>query len=306
MPYSLVKFKFLTGVHIGNSSGGSSLDESRYTIHADTLFSAMCCALAKPSLIDSLVAAFKRGDLCISDALPYLNDCYYLPRPLYFAQQKQKMDEQALFSKEIKKAKFLPLPDKFGEPIVFKGSVVFGKEEVVTRAHIQNIGATPYFVAIWHFLHNAGLYTLVWHENNHALKLFEDALAMLSLVGIGGKTSSGLGKFEFEKCPVPDVLESMLRDKEAIYQMMLGTGLPADDELDNVLQDGWYQLVRRGGFIQSQQYAPVQSKKRTLYMLSPGSCLRCRFKGGIRDVGISGAHPVWRLTNTLFVGVNPS
>ncbi len=302
MPYSLVRFKFQTGVHIGSPKGGSSLDESRYTIHADTLFSAMCCALAKPSLIENLAAAFQRGELCISDALPYLNDCYYLPRPLYFDNQKQ----QASLSKAVKKAMFLPLPEKFGEPIVFKESVVFGKEEAVTRAHIGNLGATPYFVAVWHFLQNAGLYTIVWHENHQSFKLFENALSMLSLVGIGGKTSSGLGKFEFEKYPVPDVLEAMLRDKQAMYQMMLGTGLPNDDELDNVLQDGWYQLVRRGGFIQSAHYAPVQSKKRTLYMLSPGSCLRCRFKGGIRDVGISGAHPVWRLTNTLFVGVNPS
>jgi CRISPR-associated protein Csm4 len=103
---------------------------------------------------------------------------------------------------------------------------------------------------------------------------------------------------------VPTELLKLLKDEEAPYQMLLGTALPPDSELDEVLEDGWYSLVRRGGFIRSATYAPGQLKKRTIYMLAPGSCLRRRFKGGMFDLSDNGAHPVWRCGNSLFVGVN--
>ena len=80
--------------------------------------------------------------------------------------------------------------------------------------------------------------------------------------------------------------------------MLLGTALPIDAELDDVLSDSWYALVRRGGFIRSATYAPGQLKKRTLYMLAPGSCLRFRFRGGMTclitvPIPVALAIPIW-------------
>ena len=50
-------------------------------------------------------------------------------------------------------------------------------------------------------------------------------------------------------------LTKLINDDKADYQMLLGTALPIDAELDDVLSDSWYALVRRGGFIRSATYA---------------------------------------------------
>ena len=46
MEYSLYRLNFTTFLHIGEDNGAVSLDSSRMTIHADTLFAALCCEAA--------------------------------------------------------------------------------------------------------------------------------------------------------------------------------------------------------------------------------------------------------------------
>jgi CRISPR-associated protein Csm4 len=162
----------------------------------------------------------------------------------------------------------------------------------------------PYYVAGWKFAEDCGLYVILDSKIPAAEHLFESLLENLGWTGIGGKQSSGWGKFDFSKLDVPATLESLLNDNQAEYQMLLGTGLPVETELDSALQKGWYALVRRGGFIRSDKYAGRALKKRTIYMLAPGSCLGQRFQGGMFDLSNNGAHPVWRLGHTLFAGVN--
>jgi CRISPR-associated protein Csm4 len=161
----------------------------------------------------------------------------------------------------------------------------------------------PYHVASWRFLPGCGLYLLVRWASEEALDLFKELLSSLGLSGIGGKTSSGLGKFSAEISPCPAELMTFLEDGEAGYQMLLGTALPEDSELETALKGGWYTTIRRGGFVRSAAYAPGQLKKKTIYMLAPGSCLRQRFRGGIFDLADGGAHPILRLGKTLFMGV---
>jgi len=161
----------------------------------------------------------------------------------------------------------------------------------------------PYNVAYWRFNENSGLYIVVRYENEAALSFLEDTLSALGLSGIGGKQSVGLGKFSLQKYDLPSKLISLLEDTKADYQMLLGTALPWDHELDTALDGGWYGVVRRGGFVRSETYSKTPLKKRTVYMLTPGSCLKSRFEGGIFDLSDGGTHPVWRCGKTLFAGV---
>jgi CRISPR-associated protein Csm4 len=131
-----------------------------------------------------------------------------------------------------------------------------------------------------------------------------EILTELSLSGVGGKQSAGLGKFKVEEIPVPKELAELLENEKAPWQILLGTALPKDEELEEALFGGWYALIRRGGFVRSDHYGDRQLKKRTIYMLAPGSCLKKRFTGGFFDLKGHGAHPVWRLGKTLFAGVN--
>jgi CRISPR-associated protein Csm4 len=312
MEYSLYRLNFTTCLHIGRDTGAVSLDSSRMAIHADTLFAALCCEAAGDERLGKLVEYFTEGTLAISDALPYAGDELFLPRPVLFTGNRRR-EGDAVLKKALKGLEYIPL-SFFGEylrglnqaevnPDKLKAG--FGQQVVTTRVALKvNNPPLPYHLAAWRFATGCGLYIIVRWEQEAAGQLLASLLTGLGLTGIGGKQSSGWGKFEVSRDSVPTELLKLLKDEEAPYQMLLGTALPPDSELDEVLEDGWYSLVRRGGFIRSATYAPGQLKKRAIYMLAPGSCLRRRFKGGMFDLSDNGAHPVWRCGNSLFVGVN--
>lgn len=311
MEYFLYKLRFTTALHIGKDNSGPSLDNGQMAIHADTLFAALCCEGVRKGKTEQIVKHFQEGTLVISDALPYDREELYLPKPIIYLKNIKR--EDAGQKKNLRKIEYIPLK-RFNEYInnlseadldLNKLHYSFGQLSTVTRVALKGTEQPlPYHLAAWKFREGCGLYTIVGVKDNDALSLFEKLLSDLGWSGIGGKQSSGWGKYEIEKIKPPEELQKMLNDEKAAYQMLLGTALPVDEELEEVLASGWYSLIRRGGFVRSETYAPVQLKKRSIYMLGPGSCLSKRFSGDMHDLSDNGAHPVWRCANTLFVGVN--
>lgn len=312
MDYLLFRLNFSTLLHIGKDSGGASLDDGLMTIHADTLFAALCCESVQDNSINELVNYFAEGTLTISDALPYVGEEIFLPKPVLFTGNKKRAEDTGL-KKRLKSVEYIPL-SIFNEYVqglqqaeidLAKLEYTFGQMSTTTRVAIQgNDPPLPYHVAAWKFAPECGLYIIVRSEKPRARDTFSKVLTRLGLSGVGGKQSSGWGKFTVQTSPVPCDLVDMLEDNQASCQMLLGTALPEDNELDEVLKNGWYTLVRRGGFIRSATYAPGQLKKRSLYMLGAGSCLSGRFRGGMYDLSDQGGHPVWRCGKSLFAGVN--
>jgi len=311
MGYSLYRLEFTTGLHVGTDRGGSSLGDGRMTIHSDTFFSALCCERTKFGDINRLYDFFSSGALVISDTLPYKGEEYFLPKPVLHTRNSKGEGNHKL-KKTLRSIEFIPLSvfDKY-----LKG---YSDEELEVECLNQYFGGLvtdtkvsikhhpepmPYHVAYWRFPEDTGLYIIVRFENQSALSYFEETLFHLGLSGVGGKQSSGLGKFNFKKVSLPEKLYELLEDRDADYQMLLGTALPEEKELEEALSGGWYTLIRRGGFVRSEIYSEIQLKKRTIYMLSPGSCLRKRFNGSIFDISDGGNHPVWRYGMTLFAGV---
>ncbi len=311
MTYSLYKLKFSTGLHIGKSTGGPSLDAGQMTIHSDTIFSALCCESVKRGLLDHLREYFVNNTLIISDALPYFVDELFLPKPIIYIKRSRQNEDPGV-KKLLKSVEYIPL-SLFSEYMQGLGGMdidytslnySFGSMIVDTRVSIKDsTQPTPYNMAYWRFNKDAGLYIIVNSKDDAALELFEDILSGLGVSGIGGKQSAGLGKFSLHKSPVPPKLLNILSDDEAEYQMLLGVALPVDEELEDVLEGGWYSTIRRGGYIRSDTYSPMQLKKKTIYALAPGSCIMKRFAGDMLDISDNGLHPVWRNCNTLFAGV---
>ena len=97
MYYRIYKLTFPAGVHFGNNS----LENSEATMHADTIFSALCHEAVGQSkeVLDELVGAVENGDILFSDALPFIGDMLYLPKP-YISIHSDSGD-----SKEKKKFK---------------------------------------------------------------------------------------------------------------------------------------------------------------------------------------------------------
>ena len=306
MEHFLYRLNFSTALHIGKDAGGPSLDDGQMIIHADTLFAALCCEAVRGGRITQHVKYFADGILSISDALPYAGDEIFLPRPVLFTENRKRAGDSAL-AKALKNKDYIPL-SFFGDYLKsmqqldfnlesLKSESDFGYLTTLTRVAIKgNSPPLPYHVAAWRFADGCGLYIIVRSEQEEARTMFASLLAELGLSGIGGKQSSGWGKFEVKPGPVPDELLRLLEDKQAEYQMLMGTALPVDNELDTV-------CLTAGTNSRGLIFVYLRMKKQTIYMLASGSCLRSRFKGAMFDLSDNGAHPVWRCGNTLFVGV---
>ena len=131
----------------------------------------------------------------------------------------------------------------------------------------------------------------------------ENLILSLGYAGIGGKRSSGLGKFDFEEHKPSDrFLELLNRDKAKSY-MTLSSCMAEEDELEKALDDAYYLLHKRSGFVSSTTYAKTELKKKDFYAFKSGSCFSSRFNGNIYDVSYKGKHPVYRYAKPMFMGV---
>ena len=187
----------------------------------------------------------------------------------------------------------------------------FGRLVERTRAAVSDSeDAVPYQVGAFRFDDDCGLWFIAECREEDASWL-EHLVTMLGFSGIGGKTSSGFGAFHLDDLvylddPFDDETEwlSSALHTDADRYLLLTSCLPAESELDAVIPSASFQLVRRGGFVQSDSYAAAPQKKQTQYFLSSGAVVGKRFNGGLFDVGQHGNHPVYRYSRPIFLGVD--
>ncbi len=323
MNYYLFKLRFSTSVHFGSSDSALSLYNSKMCFCADTLFSALCHQVKRVKGDDSLhsfIDAAENGRILFSDAMPWSENDYFLPKPYFVGAGESEVE--ASKRKAMKKLMWIPL-SAFGSFVdSVKGKCVFdvgsvrksfGVSDEFTRVKIADGNdSLPYQIAAFTFDSDCGLYFIAGFDSVDDYNLVVMLSEGLGLDGIGGKTSSGLGKFTVED--VIDLknsssaemqwLNGSLNDSSAEKQLLLTTSLPDDCELDDVIKDASFQLTRRGGFILSEDYAQTPRKKKTEYFFGIGSVLSHRFRGGIREVGMGGSHPVYRYSEPVFLGVD--
>jgi len=303
--------RFSTPVHLGSDRGGKSLHHAEACLRSDTLFSALCLEAQKLDRLEELVGFAREGKLLLSDGLPFRRGELYLPKPIVHLASEggaRPTGDRKVFARlrHVPCCRF----DEYLLGLSSAGvdaagmSADFGVRLMTTRASISGLPETmPYSVEVFRFFPDCGLYCIARCAEPAQEDLLGLLLRNLGHAGIGGKKSSGLGKFFPAREPVPESLARALSDTEAPFQMLLGTALPANGEMDSALEGGFYSLIRRGGFVESESYASRPAKKRVTYALAAGSCLHRRFEGEIADVAMGGTHPVWRNGRTLFMGV---
>ena len=138
-------------------------------------------------------------------------------------------------------------------------------------------------------------------ENGYMYPL-DELFEGLQYTGIGGKKSSGLGRFIYKVCKVPEDMMGYLK-KKSEKNILLSTALPEDEELEQVMKGSSYLLIKRSGFVDSSEYALQQMRKRDLYVFSSGSCFAHTFRGRIIEERNGGKHPVFRYAKAFFMGV---
>lgn len=305
MEYTGFKIVFSTSVHFGNGS----LENSDNKIYADTIFSALCHEAVKLECIEELVSYVKNEKIKLSDAFPFIGDSYYIPKPMLTIESERNIDDK----KKAKKLEFINvnLIDEYldGSMDIKRESEILsnlGKSDIITRAVIQaNEDTKPYSVGTYLFSEGAGLYLIVGYRDEDALNMITKLLHSLSYVGIGGKVSSGFGKFKAERVKLPATLIDKIEKAETSKNVMsLSVGMCDDMELENVCENSNYILSKRSGFINSSTYSDNLVKKQDFYLFRAGSVFSRPFKGLIKDVAIIGKHPVYRYANPIFMEVS--
>ena len=307
MKYQSYRMIFPVGIHLGNKLS----DESMFTVLADTLFSALCQEAVKSGSLDELVSAVKENKLLISDAMPFIGDTYYIPKPLVKVQTESQGNSK--LKKAFKKLSYIP-SDKL--EVYLKGQLDAEKENekfsnlgvstVRTSVAVSNLDKpSPYRVGVFNFNEGNGLYVIVGYEDDDTLYLVSNLLESLSFSGLGGHRSSGLGRFEY-KFVKEEFIQTILKrlNDNSKVKTSLSVSLPTEEEIPTVIEGSRYKMLKRSGFVVSTTYADEYLRKNDLYVFSAGSTFTKDFSGDVYDVSNNGNHSVYRYAKPMLMGVD--
>lgn len=307
MAYKIFRFEFLSGVHFGTRD----LTETANTFMADTLFSALCNEAVRHSAecLDTLLNYVRQEKLLFSDGFPFIEDTYYIPKP-FLSMVTVEQDGNSGMKKAWKALNYIPL-DKIGDFMagILDPDAEGARLEALGKYSLRTLAAvrgreetTPFHLGVYQFYEGNGLYILMFYQNEEVLEFFESLLKSLALSGIGGERSSGLGRFRLGCAQVPHSAVQYLERDYTVY-MALSVCLPGEHELESVLAEASYSLVKRSGFIYTQDRMQKDQKKRSMYVMKAGACFKQKFKGDVYDVSRGYGHPVYRYAKAFLMGV---
>ncbi|WP_298465779.1 type III-A CRISPR-associated RAMP protein Csm4 [uncultured Mitsuokella sp.] len=331
MNYFLYPLRFDAPVHFGTAECGGGLEHTRFTLSSDALFSAL---LAEMYHADETVSArtfldkVQKGQLRFSDLLPWQETSngelyFYLPRPILPVKPADcssmsyasvchmasawKRQKKIGYIRASRMAAYIKAVQE-GRSFIEENT--FGQEVLRQRVNCREEESLPYFVDSFIFDNSSGLYVILAAEQEEDAAFFANVLTFVGFSGLGGKRSSGYGKFhmaddriqldDYEICGADDAaLYHLLQGKQSSWQMALSSVIPEESELDLVCR-GAYRLRRAGGFVTDDSFA---EKKNSICLIEAGSCFRARINGQIISLGTHGGHPILRCGYGLYVGI---
>lgn len=295
MEVQAYKLDFQT-VHFGNGS----LNESIGSFNASRLYSSLFLESLKLNVDKEFLNLSKSANFFLSDSFPLKDGEFYLPKPIGYpkiplnSESTRETRRKAKKSKKLRYIKYTDMEDYIeGNCDIDKldgTDSFFSKSTVVTKK-----GIDPYEVGITNF--KTSLYILTIKH-----KLLDMLMDSLQYSGIGGKRSSGYGRFTVEKLDIPDEFSKniVVNDSEYGVYMTLSTSIPNNDELDAVLPTAEYLLEKSSGFAYSSTSRNLL-KKQDLYKFAVGTTLTKTYNGNIFDVRPDNfPHPVWNYAKGLF------
>lgn len=305
MNFKICKMHFSTGLHIGKGL----LTDGEPTFYADTLFSALCHEALKMKSLERLLQYCRGGQLKFSDGMPFIQNELYLPKPFFRIEAGEEGNSKV--KKLFKKLQYIPV-GKFEKYIQGNLDVQREKEKydgLGTFQMTQKVSVTreeepePYFIGSYHFQKEAGLYVIFSYDTKEVLEFLMELMRMLGYSGIGGKRTSGYGKFQMEYLNLPKELEDRIKIENYSLKMLVALALPKENELKKACSNASFQVIKRSGFVASDTYAEHLQRKKDFYAFAGGSCFYDTFDGDIYDVSLGGRHSVYKYAVPIFVGV---
>lgn len=300
MTYQLYKMTF-TSSHFGQGS----LESASLSFSADRLFSALFLESLKLGKDEELLALAQSPDFVLSDAFPYLEEVF-LPKPIGYPtldklKESPDVEKQRIQAKKSKKLAYLTQtefadflegqlpPERKGKYSQF---TLLTKNSLVTIEQEGQVG-----------LYNLGIQTyqgLSLYVIASDAPLMKDLLTSLQYSGLGGKRTSGYGRFDLEVLGVPEKLAQSLTLDHQGPVMLLTSALPVDQELEKAMKNGKYLLEKCSGFAFSQT-VKTNLRKQDIYKFKAGSTFAETFEGEILDLRPVGfPHPVWHFAKPFF------
>jgi CRISPR-associated protein Csm4 len=166
MNYKILKLYFNSPLHVGDNR----ISDYNYTINADTIFSALCCELVKQrkeELMYQIIDEIKNGNLLFSNAFPFIDDDYFIPKPLI---QVNSQDEDSIDKKAFKKLEYIS--------IELLEDYILGEIDIIDEINmLDNLGNSnthtklnsqgdPYVVGSYIFNEKNGLYIICGYNNS--------------------------------------------------------------------------------------------------------------------------------------------
>lgn len=342
--FTILKFKnFKGGLHLARGIT-NAYDKSLDTLHSDTLKSAIFSTALSVFGEDAIDRSFF-DQFLISSAFPFFasgqqqeEQLYFFPKPELIKLPLAVDGNLANKEKTLKKVRYIEkslfeallqgenagtlTEENFVGPFVSHPNKplrsILARENCtailqsepyqhVNIARDQGSDSTPYFVDKIYFHPKAGLYIILQTSNDTVKGQVIAALRLMAESGIGTNRNTGYGHFELE---VEEM--SLTLPEKGTHQLNLSLYWPEKTEIESHLQESYYGLTKRGGYISSpanDQHLTL--RKRSVYMFTEGSIfpfLPGR-KGKIADLRPDFdllKHPIWRDGQPIFVPINLS
>lgn len=298
MEYKIYKMYFKTGVRCGTGK----IESNSIEIPSDIIFSAIIneASKANEKILQDILDSFKEKKIILSDAFPFIDAEYLLPKPLIsFTKNDGDSSEKKLY----KKIDHIPI-SVFNEYVrgnsdpreILNKTENLGLIQIDTKIQKRIEGDNEiYNLSYFRFNKNNGLYFILGFEDERLEKLLHHLIYSIGITGIGGKKTSGLGKFEIIEEELPNNILNKINSEKA--NMLLTSSMAREDELEKIDEDSNYALIRRGGFIYSEDKIGRKNnvkRKRTMHFFKSGSIFNKKFEGDIFRVDDGFVHPVYR------------
>ena len=303
MNYYIYKLKFVTPVRFGVTKGNITNDNSS-DFTSDQIFASIFNEYVNLYSIDK--AKKLLNDFYISDLFPFMEDKLYLPKPIMiFDSLVENKNKDRKIGKKIKYIQINEFNEyindlkKGNDLLKYKLTKPFFKEVYQTKYNFSK-EQTPYTVSGIQFYKNCGLYFIV-SFNDEIKEEFDNIIRSLSFSGIGGKKSSGYGKFEIDEIIKPslDIINSL--NSNCKYKMLLSSVIPTDEEVMMLkTSNSFYSVISRSGF---SVVNGNMVKKKTTPMLKSGSCMDFDIKGQIKEVNKENVRSIYRYAKALKWGI---
>ncbi|NUQ23433.1 MAG: type III-A CRISPR-associated RAMP protein Csm4 [Saprospiraceae bacterium] len=315
MKLTTVHFRFRQPVHFSRGKM-NTYESSDGVLHSDTIQAALYVAAMQ--LYGQSVADQFKQRVRISSAFPYTPEGYWLPKPLSF-----NPDDSA-HRKELKKIRYLRAADfeqlLNGNVPAAANLLVHSQPEIwipdtTQRVLLDRIDArgVPFYLEKLYPVNrhsDRGLYVIV-QEDGDGFPQLESLFRLLADNGIGLQRGLGNGVFDY-------VVKKEDLDLNLPQQAHTWTNLslfrPSKEDVSHMkLDDSYYQLLKRGGWIASPEKSIHSSlRKKSVVMFSEGSVLTfddmttatMTYRGEVEDlqpVWTNFPHPVWRDGRGIFL-----